>query len=646
MAKESTQSRFNDNIVGELGLIETGLPPPARCSQHGSVASLSECRSGRATLKRCEVIHHISSFSRNIKTQQQHAKQILLHPLRVDIPTGSITAIIGAAGSGKSTLLKFLACHTDRNVSVDGRVNLSGTKSYFPRKTTLHRFYTPRTYIQHYERLVNGSSASSKQLCCDREKYQNEQKEKMERLLDALRIDTDRRDTIVGDIFHRGLNEGEQRRLELGLMALGAPDTLFCESPIEGLDSETSLHVMEFLKGYISNDLNRRVIVTLDRPSLFVWNLIDNVILLSKGRVVYEGPRFDMESFFAYHKKPTPKRFSPLEHYLAVVNNFRQDTNAMNWETAFKQWQEKADEDGGDPLAGDIETCFPSAIPEVLLSSTTNDTTKKRTLFCCFGGTFLELLNRSLLETIKNPGMLWLRIGMYGPFTLFLGALFFNLGRGQDYESAKPITALLFYSSSFYIFMVVVVLPFLAHDRLISKKEVMNGFYHPTTQYFAMVVGSIPRVVIVALIISVILCGMVKLQNPVYFFAILFLALWNAEATALLMSICVSNYVLGIILLATAFGFAMNLSGYMLVPSMFPNWLRLVYWVPFHTYVFRSLMFNEFSGSDIGREMLESYEIADTNVTQNLIALLCYSLGLHCLSLGVLLRGQRLMTRK
>ena len=52
---------------------------------------------------------------------------------------------------------------------------------------------------------------------------------------------------------------------------------------------------MEFLKGYISNS-NRRVVVTLNKPSQFIWSLIDNVILLSKGRVVYEGPRYGMKT--------------------------------------------------------------------------------------------------------------------------------------------------------------------------------------------------------------------------------------------------------------------------------------------------------------------------------------------------------------
>jgi len=412
--------------------------------------------------------------------------------------------------------------------------------------------------------------------------------EGIERLLDALRIDEDRRDTIVGDLFKKGLNVGEQRRLDLGLTVLGAPDNLFCESPVLGLDSETSLHVMEFLKGYVSKYSNRRVVVTLDRPSLFVWNLVDNVILLSKGRVVYEGPRFDMESFFAHQGKPTPRRFSPLEHYIACISNVRSDTNAVNWESAFKRWQEEADEDVGDCLADDIETCFPTAIPDVLLISANNETA----VSSCWGNswhTFLALLQRSILDTFMNPGMLGLQILMYTPFTLFLGLLFYNLQNDESHESVNSRAALLFYCSSFYIFMVVAVLPFYAKERLICRKEVLNGFYHPTTQHLAVTVGSIPKVVILSLIITVILVSMVKLHNPEQFFFILLLALWNAESYALLMSTCVSNYILGTCILAGIFGLAMPLEGFMLIPSMFPSWLRWLYLVPFHTYVFRSL---------------------------------------------------------
>ena len=103
--------------------------------------------------------------------------------------------------------------------------------------------------------------------------------------------------------------------------------------------------------------------------------------------------------------------------------------------------------------------------------------------------------------------------------------------------------------------MVVAVLPFLGLDRDIRDKEVLNGFYHPLMHHFAMTVASIPAVLILALVITVILVGMVKLQNATSFFLILMLALWCAESYAFLIALCIKNYIIGIVCLA---GVSMN----------------------------------------------------------------------------------------
>ena len=131
-------------------------------------------------------------------------------------------------------------------------MNFPGSQAYLPRETYLHRFYTPRTYIEHYDRLmstdagggccvwnrdgdVNGSNVSNavENTGGRRRLYHRNSSvssamttNDIENLLDSLRIDRDRRDTIVGDAFGRGLNPGEQRRLELGLLVLGAPDVV------------------------------------------------------------------------------------------------------------------------------------------------------------------------------------------------------------------------------------------------------------------------------------------------------------------------------------------------------------------------------------------------------------------------------------
>ena len=150
--------------------------------------------------------------------------------------------------------------------------------------------------MKHYDRLTTGLAKGGKS------------QQEIDGILKSLGILEDRQNVAVGDLFRRGLSEGERRRLDLGLMVLGAPDTLFCEEPTGNLDSETSSSVMQFLKGY-SSQPGRRVIITINKPSSMVWNLIDNVILVAQGKIIYEGPRFDMEAFFAYNQSPTPKRF-------------------------------------------------------------------------------------------------------------------------------------------------------------------------------------------------------------------------------------------------------------------------------------------------------------------------------------------------
>lgn len=378
--------------------------------------------------------------------------------------------------------------------------------------------------------------------------------EDVERLLDSLRISKDRRDTLVGDSFRRGLTLGEQRRLELGLLVLSAPDTLFCENPVEGLDSETSLHIMEFLKGFSSNS-SRRVIITLNRPSNFIWNLIDNVVLLSRGRVVFEGPRFDMEAFFAANGRATPKRFSPIEHYLAVVNGFRQPSLVLDWEAKFKKWQEDAEDEEGDVLADDIETCFPSNIPDVIIPQKQIGTSDKMTmcskLSSFAGGIKHELVHRYMLQMLFNPGILQIRLAMYTMLSLFLGALFYNLEKEpDDLQSINSHAALLFYSSSFYIFMVCATMPFLAIDLQIRDKEVLNGFYHPITHHLAVAISTIPACLILSLVISVIQVNLVGLQNGIEFFLILTLALWCGDALAMMVSLCAPHFVIGIVVCA------------------------------------------------------------------------------------------------
>jgi ABC-type polysaccharide/polyol phosphate transport system ATPase subunit len=81
---------------------------------------------GRVQVTRCKV--HTSSLARRIKllwncttwtsSSDGNVKKMLLHPMRINIPEGSITAILGNADSRKPTLLKFIAGCLDKNCEI------------------------------------------------------------------------------------------------------------------------------------------------------------------------------------------------------------------------------------------------------------------------------------------------------------------------------------------------------------------------------------------------------------------------------------------------------------------------------------------------------------------------------------------------
>jgi ABC-type multidrug transport system permease subunit len=212
-------------------------------------------------------------------------------------------------------------------------------------------------------------------------------------------------------------------------------------------------------------------------------------------------------------------------------------------------------------------------------------------------------------------------------------------------QSIQSRAAIAFYCVAFFIFMSVAVLPFTVMERGIVDKEVGNKYYHPILYQISQGICSIPAAALLAFLVSLLIITMLKLNDPLWYFLNMFLALVVAEALAQLVSHVVPHFIIGMALLAGMFGFFMLFQGFMLVPSEFPKWLRWVYNVAFHTYSWRTFMVTEFRGDKVftgsdafktGEDVLEFYEIEDVNRAHDMITLAGYALFIHCLSCLVL----------
>ena len=106
------------------------------------------------------------------------------------------------------------------------------------------------------------------------------------------------RDRIVGDVRNRGISGGEKKRVNIGLELMGKPRILFLDEPTSGLDASSSSLVMSTLKSLVRDD-GVTVVSVIHQPRKFIFELIDNVILLAMGgRIVYHGPPSAAVSYF------------------------------------------------------------------------------------------------------------------------------------------------------------------------------------------------------------------------------------------------------------------------------------------------------------------------------------------------------------
>uniref|UniRef100_A0A7S1ZEK8 ABC transporter domain-containing protein n=2 Tax=Ditylum brightwellii TaxID=49249 RepID=A0A7S1ZEK8_9STRA len=390
-----------------------------------------------------------------VRTKSKKTPKTILSPMTVVFPEGCVTAIMGPSGSGKTTMLDTLTGSISSGVSVVGEVNLPGAQAYIPQDDLLHGFYTCQSYMEHYARLSGKNNNNSGT------------KEAIENILESLGLG-EHRDTKVGDIFFKGLSGGQKRRLSIALEVLSNPNNVFLDEPTSGLDSESAFQVMKFLSEYVKAAPNRRVVLTIHQPSSYIWNLIDNIVLLTKSRLVYQGPRKEIETFFESTGYPTPDHYNPADHYVTAVNDefSLHELSPEEWEKAFLQWSVSR---------GRQNSSMRRVSSGYIFQSTSQINTNRAGAYKAT----VELTKRYFLNLFFNPGVLGTRVAMYFMLSLLVGILFWDLGDLTTFSSIQSRVAVLFYCVAFFVFMSIAVLPFTVIERATVEKEVRNGYYHP-----------------------------------------------------------------------------------------------------------------------------------------------------------------------
>ncbi|KAK8936083.1 Pleiotropic drug resistance protein 3 [Platanthera zijinensis] len=261
---------------------------------------------------------------------------IILNDLSGIIKPRRMTLLLGPPGSGKTTLLLALAGKLGSDIKVSGKITYNGHEmsEFVPQRTAVyisqHDLHLGEMTVREtleFSARCQGIGARYDMLV-ELARREKEAHIKPDNDVDVFMKATSNEhqrasiitdymlkilglevcaDTMVGDNMRRGISGGQKKRVTTGEMIVGPAKALFMDEISTGLDSSTTFQIVNSLKHSV-HILDGTAVITLLQPPPETFALFDDIILLSDGQVVYQGPREHVLEFFEYMGFKCPER--------------------------------------------------------------------------------------------------------------------------------------------------------------------------------------------------------------------------------------------------------------------------------------------------------------------------------------------------
>ncbi|KAG5034249.1 hypothetical protein JHK87_009159 [Glycine soja] len=253
-------------------------------------------------------------------------------------------------------------------------------------------------------------------------------------------------DTMVGDDMIRGISGGQKKRVTTGEMLVGPARALLMDEISTGLDSSTTFQMVNSLRQSI-HILNGTAVISLLQPAPETYELFDDIILLSDGQIVYQGPRENVLEFFEYMGFKCPERKGVADFLQEVTSRKDQEQYWANKDEPYsfvtvKEFAEAFQSfHVGRKLGDELATPFDmSKGHPAVLTKNKYGVCKKELLKACVSREFLLMKRNSFVYIFKMWQLiltgfitmtLFLRTEMHRDTEtdggIYMGALFFVL---------------------------------------------------------------------------------------------------------------------------------------------------------------------------------------------------------------------------
>ncbi|CAF1852065.1 ABC transporter G family member 19-like [Brassica napus] len=527
---------------------------------------------------------------------------------------GNILAVLGASGAGKSTLIDALAGRVAKE-SLRGSVTLNGDNVLQSSLLKVISAYVMQDDLLFPMLTVKETLMFASEFRLPRSLSKSKKMERVDALIDQLGLRS-AVDTRIGDEGHRGVSGGERRRVSIGIDIIHDPIVLFLDEPTSGLDSTNAFMVVQVLKRIARS--GSIVIMSIHQPSARILDLLDRLIILSRGKSMFNGPPASLPSFFSDFGHPIPERENITEFALDLVRELeRESTEGTRELIDFNEgWQKKK-------FARDTtQTASQQALS---LKEAIDASVSRGKLVSGSSGsmeTISSYANPSLFETfilakrymknwIRMPELVGTRIATVMVTGFLLATVYWKLDNTPRGANERLTFFAFVMPTMFYCCLDNV--PVFIQERYIFLRETTHNAYRTSSYVISHSLVTMPQLIAPSIVFASITFWTVGLngglQGFFFYILIIYASFWSGSSVVTFISGVLPNIMLSYMVAISYLAYCLLLSGFYVNRDRIP-----IYWMWFHyisllKFPYEAVLINEFD--DPSRCFVKGVQVFD-----------------------------------
>ncbi|KAF9917727.1 hypothetical protein BX616_000088 [Lobosporangium transversale] len=414
----------------------------------------------------------------------------------------------------------------------------------------------------------------------------------------------------------RGISGGERRRVSAGVQLLTNPKMLLCDEVTSGLDAFSSYEVMKSLTK-LAKSTQKTIVISIHQPRSEIFKLLSEsdgqMVLLSRGDIIYSGPvRSVLPWIESTGISPCPSGVNPFDYLLDLsmidfASEALEKTTAIRRDLLVQAWTRR-----------EKNAIFALTDPSLLTSSGGESSSAARhpnAVSSSFASLAVDIIPkgsgpslwsqirvltaRGWKNQIRDSIVIWGCIGECIVIGLAVGAIFFDLDHSLG--GIRSRTSLVYAVGAIQAYLMLMIFIYqLSQGIVVYDRERMDRWYGPLPHLISTVVYTAPPNILYPIVFSAIVYYMTGLRtDSVEHFAWWLLVNVTMQFVTFAFAVLCSSIVRGFSsasMLANAiFAFFGLSTGFFIVTSSIPVWLRWIKYLAYPNTCYLILASNEFT---------------------------------------------------